>query len=106
MFNLFLVSHDEGTFIEIPDALLDAAVAILGVFLVLIIIILAVTLLSLLKGKKHKQTAAPTTSAPVLNNLKVDENDENMMAAILVASIDFYNETKKAPQVMGVRELK
>lgn len=104
MLNVFL-SYWDDLKLPISEALLDALVAILGVFLVLVIIILSVSLLGALKGKKRPE-AVESENKVLPNYSKVDENDENMMAAVLVASIDFFNETKKAPQVLGVREIK
>ena len=38
--------------------------------------------------------------------LEIDENDEDLMAAILVASIDYRNECHKNVKVISVKEIK
>ena len=47
-------------------------------------------------------------SKPVVNNnsVAIDINDEDMMAAILVATIDYRNEVKEDVKVINVREVK
>lgn len=107
--NLLLVAREDGKFFDnFGEPLLDSLVAILGVFLVLVIIILCVNVLGLIKFKSEtKEESIPSPATPSNDGYHaVDENDSDMMAAVLVASIDFYDETKQAPQVMGVKEIK
>ena len=83
-------------------------VAILMVFMVLLVIILIASLVSAIinkvemkkvtqTNKQEKETKTQTTS------LKIDVNDEDMMAAILVATIDYRNEVKEDVKVVSVR---
>ena len=97
------------TDITIGQSLLYSIVAIAGVFLILLIIVLCVNILSLIKyrdtnapkAEAKAQTASPASSVdPALV-----EADDDMMAAVLVASIDFYNETKQNARCVSVKQI-
>ena len=97
------------TEITIGQSLLYAVVAIAGVFLILFIIVLCVNVLSLIKtrdgntkqeDKKESSNVASSSINPALV-----EADEDMMAAVLVASIDFYNETKQNARCVSVKQI-
>ena len=83
-------------------------VAILIVFSVLLVIILATSVVSIIINKLQNKAKVE----PVMNNsvnkpsLAIDVNDEDMMAAILVATIDYRNEVKQDVRVVSVREVK
>ena len=84
-------------------------VAVLIVFSVLLVIIAASALVSKLIERFVKEEAKPVLqSKPVVNNnsVAIDINDEDMMAAILVATIDYRNEVKEDVKVINVREVK
>ena len=96
------------TDITIGQSLLYSIVAIAGVFLILLIIVFCINILSLIKYnddgtlKNKKAEATPQTSSvdPALV-----EADDDMMAAVLVASIDFYNETKQNARCVSVKQI-
>ena len=98
------------TDITIGQALLYSIVAIAGVFLILLIIVLCVNILSLIKYnddgtlKKGKQEEVKQIANDSINPALV-EADEDMMAAVLVASIDFYNETKQNARCVSVKQI-
>ena len=83
-------------------------VAILIVFSVLLVIILATSVVSIIINKLQSKTKVES----VMNNpvskpsLAIDVNNEDMMAAILVATIDYRNEVKQDVRVVSVREVK
>ena len=84
-------------------------VAILIVFTVLLLIIAISSLVSKLIDKFDKEeNKNVATNTPVAQNSKVaiDINDEDMMAAILVATIDYRNEVKEDVKVISVKEVK
>lgn len=97
------------TDITIGQSLLYSIVAIAGVFLILLIIVFCINILSLikynddgtLKNKKVEEVAPRASSVdPALV-----EADDDMMAAVLVASIDFYNETKQNARCVSVKQI-
>ena len=90
------------------EGALCAVIAILIVFAVLAVIILISNLVSLaISNKKEtKEEATNNDNNVVANTTTVDYNDEDVMAAILVATIDYRNEIKKDVKVLNVREVK
>ena len=97
------------TDITIGQSLLYSIVAIAGVFLILLIIVLCVNILSLIKYRDTNETKAEVTtqavSQPSSVNPALVEADDDMMAAVLVASIDFYNETKQNARCVSVKQI-
>lgn len=86
---------------SIIDALLVAAISVLLVFLVLITIIFITHLGSkiiIYNDNKNKIN-------PHSQNKLLDE-DEDAVAATIVASIDFYKETKKHAKVVSITRSK
>ena len=84
-------------------------VAILIVFTVLLLIIAISSLVSKLIDKFDKEEVKNVaTNTPVAQNneIAIDINDEDMMAAILVATIDYRNEVKEDVKVISVKEVK
>ena len=84
-------------------------VAILIVFTVLLLIIAISSLVSKLIDKFDKtevKNVATTTPVAQNNEIAIDINDEDMMAAILVATIDYRNEVKEDVKVISVKEVK
>ena len=97
------------TDITIGQSLLYSIVAIAGVFLILLIIVLCVNILSLIKYRDTNETKAEAKAQAVSQPSSVDpalvEADDDMMAAVLVASIDFYNETKQNARWVSVKQI-
>ncbi len=88
-----------------------ALVSIVMVFLILLIIIGVTHLIFKLLG--YFELKSPNQKLD--NNEKVSKtstkvelntNDEDMMAAVLVATIDYQNEIKKDVKLVNVREIK
>lgn len=104
-------SHNIG----LGDAAIYSILSILLVFLILLVIIgitsLIFTWLSMIEKKtgkvffkKNKNEVFKNESN--VSNEPVSINDEDMMAAVLVASIDYRNEIKKDVKVVSVKEIK
>jgi Na+-transporting methylmalonyl-CoA/oxaloacetate decarboxylase gamma subunit len=84
-------------------------VAILIVFSVLLVIIgITAGVSSLLNKFVKEEKVVPTTTAnnSTNNSVAINIDDEDMMAAILVATIDYRNEVKEDVKVINVREVK
>ena len=101
---------------DVGTGALYSIVSILMVFAILLIIIGVTTLVFKLTGlfemKKQVEEAAkknnivPTTT-PTANEVKsVEITDDDMMAAVLVATIDYRNEVKKDVRLVSVKEVK
>ena len=89
--------------------------AICIVFIVLLLIIFAVKTMQFVIGKFKKNTkgeekvvneAPAQAPVAVSQSIPFDQMDEDMMAAILVATIDYRNEVKEDVKVINVREVK
>jgi glutaconyl-CoA/methylmalonyl-CoA decarboxylase subunit delta len=101
---------------DVGTGALYSIVSILMVFAILLIIIGVTTLVFKLTGlfemKKQVEEAAKKnnivpTVAPVTNEVKsVEITDDDMMAAVLVATIDYRNEVKKDVRLVSVKEVK
>lgn len=86
----------EGEF-GILDSLIITLVSVLIVFSVLIIIIGITGLFSkFLIAMENKKKINPRSENKIL------DEDEDAVAAVVVASIDFYNETKKHARVVSI----
>ena len=84
-------------------------VAILIVFSVLLVIIgITAGVSSLLTKfvKEEKVDRTTTANNSTNNSVAINIDDEDMMAAILVATIDYRNEVKEDVKVINVREVK
>ena len=84
---------------SVVDSLIVALVAILLVFLVLTIIILVTS--SIQKGMEMVE--ARTKILPKKENQILDE-DEDAVAAALVAVIDFHKETGKDCEIISIKK--
>lgn len=84
----------------VVDSLVVALVAILLVFLVLTIIILVTT--GIQKGMETVE--AKTKILPKKENQILDE-DEDAVAAALVAVIDFHKETGKDAEIISIKKV-
>ena len=105
---LFLVQNVNITF---GEACLFALFSILVVFVILILITLIISLMAKLKledkNAEVKQVAKPVEQ-PVVTRKQTkleDIKDDDMMAAVLVATIDYANEIKEDVHLVSVREL-
>ena len=79
------------------DSLIVAFISIIIVFAVLIVIIAIAGLFSkLITGISNKRNINPRSENKLL------EEDEDAVAATIVASIDYYNETKKHARLVSI----
>jgi len=83
--------------VGISDALLISLIAILVVFAVLIFIILITALIEMATS-----TILSKTQIMPRKENKLLEHDEDAVVAVLVATIDFYNETGKEARVNSI----
>ena len=109
LFNILAIM--DGTQRNFGEGAIVCLTAILIVFAVLLIIIGASSLISLIinkfsKSKKENKVATVTNNPSESKSLSINVEDEDMMAAILVATIDYRNEIKKDVKVISVREVK
>lgn len=104
---LFLVQNVNITF---GEACLFALFSILVVFVILILITLIISLMAKLKisDKKEVKQVVKPVEQPVVTRKTTkleDIKDDDMMAAVLVATIDYANEIKEDVHLVSVREL-
>ena len=94
------------------DSAIAAVVAILMVFLILLIIIAITHLVFKALGyfdlKKEIDNAKKPQNVQenVAKSQLFDENDEDMVAAVLVATIDYQSEIKQDVKLVSVKEIK
>lgn len=100
---IFLAIYDKD--ITVGDSLLIALISMLLVFIVLTIIYGIVSLMKYIKIKDNPEEEV--SNQPVFErNKNVEIKDDDMMAAVLVATIDYVNETKKDVRLVSVEEIK
>ena len=92
------------------DGLLPALVCILIVFFILIFIYLLVALLNKIKALDVKQEKvvqeATTTNKSSSEKIKIEDiEDDDMMAAVLVATIDYQKETQSDVRLVRVKRI-
>ncbi len=92
------------------DGLIPSLVCILIVFAILIAIYLIVTLVNKFKAldvKKQevKETETKTNTQSFERTKLEDIEDDDMMAAVLVATIDYRNEIKEDVRLIRVRKI-
>jgi Na+-transporting methylmalonyl-CoA/oxaloacetate decarboxylase gamma subunit len=107
LFNILAIM--DGTQRNFGEGAIVCLTAILIVFSVLLIIIGASSLISLIINKfskKENKVATVTNNPSESKSLSINVEDEDMMAAILVATIDYRNEIKKDVKVISIREVK
>ena len=97
--------------ISFLDGLSVTAICVLIVFAMLILLALAVALFEFIKGGNNKVEEAPAP-APVVSaqqprpSIKLEDiKDDDMMAAALVATIDYYEETKQDVRVVSIKQI-
>ena len=113
------VISKEATFKEFPvwQGALISLVAIIMVFLILVVIIGITTLVFKMNGlfdmkkeldaAKNKSNASSNVSSKASTTQQtVNITDDDMMAAVLVATIDYRNEIKKDVRVVSIKEVK
>lgn len=115
--NLFLAIYSDGNIYETPDtinfgkALLISLIAILIVFVVLIIIIGAVKLMEVVYKGATKNKKPGESLEPLANNESVEEvknttiEDDDMMVAALIATIDYTNEVKTDVKLKSIKRI-
>lgn len=100
---------------DVGTGALYSIVSILMVFVILLIIIGITTLVFKLTGlfemkkqieEQNKKEVLPPTQAVVNEPKQVEITDEDMMAAVLVATIDYRKEIKKDVRLVSVKEVK
>ena len=96
--------------LNLGEGALYSLICVLVVFLVLAIIILVSygcsKLVDYLQAKNEKEN---TNTSPVQQTNEVKNTnitDDDMMAAVLVATIDYRNEVKKDVRLVSVKEVK
>lgn len=108
LFNILAIMDGSKKY-DFGNGAIVCLVAIIIVFSVLLVIIAASALVSKLIERFVKEEAKPVLeNSPTVHNnsVAIDINDEDMMAAILVATIDYRNEVKEDVKVINVREVK
>ena len=92
----------------LSDGALYALLAIVMVFAVLLIIIgitsLVFKLMGLFELKAELEKKKDTATVPVKKTTEIE--DEDMMVAVLVATIDYRNMTRKDVRLRSVRRIK
>ena len=87
------------------DGLIPALVCIIVVFLILFIIMLLVMGLNSLKSKELKKENISSINDSPQNTSNVNIEDEDMMVAVLIATIDYRNEVKKDVRLVNVKRI-
>lgn len=115
MNNLALLIVDKTSSMDVGTGAIYSIVAILMVFAILLLIIgimelvfKATGLLSLKKELEQKEAKMNQANVqPVQNQVskEVVIKDDDMMAACLIATIDYRNEIKKDVRVVSIKEL-
>ncbi len=111
---LRILAVNKGDTMDVGTGALYALVAILMVFAILLIIIgitaLVFKLTGLFEMKAELDKAKKSENEPKIvtsnRNSVVEIKDDDMMAAVLVATIDYRNEIKKDVRVVSVNEIK
>ena len=114
--NLLKLLVDKNSQMSPEEEALYSIVSILMVFVILLIIIGVTTLVfkayglfdlkKELDAKKNATKEEVKSSSVPTSNKEVVISDDDMMAAVLVATIDYRNEIKKDVRVVNVREVK
>ena len=101
---------DKTSTLSVTDGALYAVLAIVMVFAILLIIIGITSLVFKLTGlfelKKELEKNKENVNDSKVINSEINIEDDDMMAAILTATIDYRNETKKDVKVINVKRIK
>ena len=96
--------------LNLGDGALYSLICVLVVFSVLAIIILASygssKLVDYLQAKNTNEVKNETPVQPTKEVKNTSITDDDMMAAVLVATIDYRNEVKKDVRLVSVKEVK
>lgn len=94
------------------DALLPALICIIVVFIILAIVMAIVMVLNHIKTSKKNINNSEVTKmkntnvSPVNKTMKLEDiKDEEMMVAVLIATIDYRKETKKDVRLINVKQV-
>ena len=89
------------------NALLSIVVVfvILAIIMTILIVLNKVNISSKKKAKKVEEVKALPTSAPVKKITMEDIKDEDMMVAVLVATIDYRNQVKEDVRLVNVKQI-
>ena len=92
------------------DGLIPSLVCIIVVFAVLALIMGILYILNAVKPKiKEEKESVPTTPSPLENSKTTtkmeDIKDEDMMVAVLIATIDYRNEIKQDVHLVNVKQI-
>lgn len=98
---IFLAIVDKSDKISIFKALGIALNSMFIVFGILLLIWLFVVVVKYIKLPGSKEKVNPLLS----ENKSTEITDDDMMAAVLVATVDFYEETGKEVKLVSVRKL-
>lgn len=90
------------------DNTIFSILCVLIVFVVIAAIITGIYFASKLIDKSESKNKPAKEDKPVIKQVKKSTNitDDDMMAAVLVATIDYRNEVKKDVRLVSVREVK
>lgn len=104
--NNLLLSLVDGNDLNIGTGAIIALVSIIMVFAILALIILITWLVNkgLNKIEANKAVASPVEERSTQRSVEI--KDDDMMAAVLVASIDYRAQTQKSIKVLNVKEIK
>lgn len=97
-------------YITITDSAIVSVVSIVVVFSMLALLWGIVSLFKYLPNKKEVEKKTEPVKSPVVNAPKKaitieDIKDEDMMAAALVATIDYHNETNEDVRVVSIKQI-
>ena len=112
MLNFLLAPLIDGNGRNFGDGALVSVLAIVLVFAILAIIIaLTFTIGKAIEKKSankidNKQEVVSTPAPQQANKVAIDLNDEDAVVAMLVASIDYREKTKKDFKVISVKEIR
>lgn len=114
MINVLETIVNKGDSMNIGNGALYSIVSILMVFVILLVIIGITALVFKINGlfdmkkeldaNKAKSNNTPKKENQARGEVKIEDDD--MMAAVLVATIDYRNEIKKDVRVVSVKEIK
>lgn len=98
---------DGSLYYDFGNGAIVCLIAILLVFIVLLVIIaISACISKVIDYVISKQKVENPVEEKKEESLVIDVNNEDMMAAILVSSIDYRNEIKKDVKVVSIREVK
>jgi Na+-transporting methylmalonyl-CoA/oxaloacetate decarboxylase gamma subunit len=103
MVNILSTIINKNDVLGIGDGLIYSIVSILLVFTALLIII-GVTSLITKSLNSNEETTVNNEKKPITSDVEI--KDDDMMAAVLVATIEYRKESKKDVRVKSIKEIK